>query len=392
MSIHLDASLVKTLERQAQAFELNTQLLKKLLEQAQETHAKISHMELRGFMSSSSDVPGAIRLMAEHFKGNRAEWSQERLRAIGELFARYNPSTDPCPMSYGGQYAQKDRKRAEHSAILLFLRCRETNPCRDFEFDAQDSQTGLAAFYSKDFQDALASECKEDWDEKIKPNLPKLPLCLQALIKCLEPLDPRMDPVTVRDNFKDFAAPDDAMTQILSATEADEAFKKDLQLIPEELKRLFGEASHPTFGHERQGDKELGTLESDKTFFTRIMAQYVEWIKFAQGCKQWHDYKAQGESPKVDKKVMRKDLSRHFKKFDPEAGKDVVQFEELAAKTKNQALEWLEYPSEYATDAWVAVAPEAVEPEGPPGRTELLQEPDTIEHAEIKAARGCKFA
>ena len=131
----------------------------------------------------------------------------------------------------------------------------------------------------------------------------------------------------------------------------------------------------------------------------------MEWIKFAQGCKQWHDHKAQQEPTKVDKKAMRKDLSRLFKHFDAEAGKAIDQFEELAAETKNEPLEWLEYPSEYATDAWVesetispaevapeAVAPEAVEPEGPPGRTELLQEPDTIEHAEVNAARGCKFA
>ena len=89
---------------------------------------------------------------------------------------------------------------------------------------------------------------------------------------------------------------------------------------------------------------------------------------------------------------MRKEFSGLFKSFDPEAGKSIDQFGKLADAAKNEALEWLEYPSEFATDAWEtpeAVAPAADAPEAPPGITEFLQEPDTHEHAELK---GCKFA
>ena len=392
MSIHMDAKLARSFQQMTDAAELSNKLLKQLIEQGKETGAKISHMELRGCMSSEHDTAAAIRHLDEYYKGNKTEISNEHLRSVGQMYKKHNPESGPSPMSYGGQYARKDMRRAEHLGINVWLRYRDDSPVKCFEFSPHDAQVGLAATYNKDFQEDMEREHQADFNEKIKQCLPERPPSLQALIRCLEGIDPRCDPVTQPDNFANFKSPDDK-NKIPSANEADEAFKEDIKLIPEELRKLWQEALHPNFGVARQGD------ESDKTFFTRIMAQLAEWIKYAQACKLWHDYKAQGESPKIDKKGMRKGLSKLFKEFDRDAGKDVDEFEELAAETKNQALEWLECQSEYAADAWVADAPEAVELtaaefgdpveenrmareaarelEGPPAGTET---------------RGCKFA
>ena len=89
-------------------------------------------------------------------------------------------------MSYGGQYFQKDLKRAKFFALLSWLRCRDEDPVDSLEFEPQDHQVGITCLYSHNFQQALASANKEDWETKIKPNLSDLAPSLQALVACLQ--------------------------------------------------------------------------------------------------------------------------------------------------------------------------------------------------------------
>ena len=152
-------------------------------------------------------------MTAEHYKGNKADVSEEHLGGIGKLLARHSSSRCsrgiPNPMSYGGQYFQKSLSRAEFFAIIIWLRSRDEDPVDSLEFEPQDHQVGIACLYSQNFQQALASANKEDWNTQIKPNLAVLAPSLRALVACLHAIDPRFEPLEMSQNFRDFAAPDD---------------------------------------------------------------------------------------------------------------------------------------------------------------------------------------
>ena len=84
----MDARLERSFQQMADAAELNNKLLKMLLEQAKETGAKISHVELRDCMSSEHDTPAAIRHLDEYYKGNKTEIANEHLRSVGKMYKR----------------------------------------------------------------------------------------------------------------------------------------------------------------------------------------------------------------------------------------------------------------------------------------------------------------